>query len=264
MAHWGITTDLMFNRAAGEVRIEGRYTVIRTPAAPDYYFGNMLVLGDAPHGDGLPTLEADFARLIGTPPVIQHRTFLWPVNGEPAFDPQPFTGAGYAYAESTVLLASPRDLLEPDAINTSISIRPYRDLRDWDDWQVLFLAENAGMFPGETYLTFMLGQQAMYRDLIEAGRGDWWGAFIGEEQVANLGLFFEGRTGRFQSVITAASHRNQRICKTLVHHVAREGLKRADRLVMVADEHYHAARVYESLGFRRQERMASLCWYPSP
>jgi hypothetical protein len=30
---------------------------------------------------------------------------------------------------------------------------------------------------------------------------------------------------------------------------------------MLADEHYHAARVYESVGFRQVERLRGLRWF---
>jgi predicted GNAT family acetyltransferase len=124
------------------------------------------------------------------------------------------------------------------------------------------LADNAGKFPEPEFLNYLAGKQATYQRMIADNLGDWWGAFIEGKQVANLGLFFDGETARFQAVHTAPSHRNQGICRTLVHHVALAGFQRAVRLVMVADENYHAARVYESLGFRRSERMASLCWWP--
>jgi predicted GNAT family acetyltransferase len=57
-------------------------------------------------------------------------------------------------------------------------------------------------------------------------------------------------------VETHPEFRRRGICGTLVYESARHALGSlgAERLVMVADAHYHAARIYESLGFRPTER----------
>ena len=91
------------------------------------------------------------------------------------------------------------------------------------------------------------------------GRVFWTG-----RQAGHLGLFFEDGIGRFQLVMTDPAFRNRGVCRTLVHSVARHGLNFATRLVMIADENYHAAGIYERVGFRPRERMASLCWWPKP
>lgn len=282
--HWGITTDLMFNQVMGSVTQAGDYTVVRRPGAPDFYFGNVLVLNGPPGNHDRARLEHDFAALIGVPPRIKHRAFLWPVNKiettakneTPSLDA--FISAGYELHENTVLMAESADLRLPDHKNSSITIRAYNCKADWDDWRRLNVADNDGKFPELAYQHFLDGQQALYEHMIAEGRGDWWGAFYGDQQAANLGLFFTekddgkdtserdvpGLTGRFQAVLTAPAYRHQGICRTLVHAAAKKffARKHAARLVMVADEHYHAARIYESLGFRRRERMASLCWWP--
>ncbi|MFP3588373.1 hypothetical protein SCB29_32745 [Paraburkholderia sp. SIMBA_055] len=98
--------------------------------------------------------------------------------------------------------------------------------------------------------------------LIERGLGNWWGAFIENEQVGSLGLFFFDGIGRFQTVITGAQHRNRNVCKTLMTEVIGLGAGQSDRLVMVADETYHAGAIYEAIGFRQQGRLASLCQEP--
>lgn len=261
--HWGIQTELMFNRVQGEVTRHGQYTVVRTPATPDYYFGNLLVLEGAPRNQERLQLEADFADLVGAPPRIKHRTFLWPVHDDAAAPPDAFVDAGYEFNQSAVLIAQPQDLIAPARRPSEIALRRYRDAADWSDWQALKLADNAGHYPEPEFLRYLSGLQAMYRQMIGDHQGDWWGAFIGDTQVANLGMFFAGDTGRFQAVFTAPSYRNRGICRALVHHVAERSFGRAARLVMVADESHHAARLYETLGFQRRERMASLCWWPA-
>jgi predicted GNAT family acetyltransferase len=94
--------------------------------------------------------------------------------------------------------------------------------------------------------------------------GEWYGAFLGGRLVGDLGLFRDGPLARFQDVSTDEAFRRRGVCGTLVHEVARRALEsgRAETLVMVADENYHAARVYESVGFRPEERHVVACRYP--
>jgi predicted GNAT family acetyltransferase len=80
--------------------------------------------------------------------------------------------------------------------------------------------------------------------------------------VGCLGLFFLAGMGRFQSVVTAEQHRNRGICKTLLSEVISRTAGFAGPLVMVADEAYHAGKIYESLGFVQRGRVASLCQEP--
>ena len=42
-----------------------------------------------------------------------------------------------------------------------------------------------------------------------------------------------------------------------------QGLQRVKQLIIVADEHYHAQRIYRSLGFTPVARIGSLCRLPS-
>jgi predicted GNAT family acetyltransferase len=78
--------------------------------------------------------------------------------------------------------------------------------------------------------------------------------------VADLGLFVIDGVGRFQSVETLPEFRRRGICGTMVYQVANYGFERlgAKRLVMIADEFYHAAKIYESVGFRPTERQVGL------
>jgi hypothetical protein len=73
----GIATDRMLHAETGMVERRDGYITVRTPDSPDYFFGNLLMLRECPTTDDLQWLERDFARWIGTPPLIAHRTFAW-------------------------------------------------------------------------------------------------------------------------------------------------------------------------------------------
>ncbi len=77
--HPGFATDLLFNRYQGEVVRHDQFWAVRTPDAPDYYFGNYLLLPNPPSDRDKGWLEATFDQLIGQDPRVRHRTFQWPL-----------------------------------------------------------------------------------------------------------------------------------------------------------------------------------------
>ncbi|WP_028226913.1 GNAT family N-acetyltransferase [Paraburkholderia ferrariae] len=257
----GLATDLSLYRESAISEAQDNYIVVRTPDAPDYFFGNLLVLPRRPVADELERLEHDFGRLVGMPPAIAHRAFTWPEGAKGAVEVEAFVQQGYDLTVCRVLAAHPREI-HPVAINPEVKVRRFESQQDWDDWSRMQLADMPDPDDIRSRL-FMANREAVYRQLIGRGLGDWWGAFIGDEQVGSLGLFFLDGIGRFQWVITSERHRNQKVCKTLVTEAIRMTEGQSKRLVMVADEAYHAGAIYEAMGFRPQaQRVASLCQEP--
>jgi ribosomal protein S18 acetylase RimI-like enzyme len=118
----------------------------------------------------------------------------------------------------------------------------------------------------DEYRDFSGTRQAELRALFSAGRGAWYVALTPAGEVASsCGIVTTGDHGRFQAVETAQPHRRQGTCSRLVvdaaAHAAAEHSLRA--LVIAADTDYHALGLYESLGFRRRERVSSLCRRPT-
>jgi predicted GNAT family N-acyltransferase len=256
----GLATDLLLHTETGMVESRDDYVVVRTPDAPEYFFGNMLVLRRRPSGSDLERLEHAFSQLIGTPPLIEHHTFTWPENADSVVTLDAFIEQGYDATVCRVLAANPRDI-RPVATNSLVKVRQFVAQQDWDDWSRMQLADMAD--PTDiTSQRHMAHQQTSYKRLIERGLGNWWGAFINDEQVGSLGLFFLKGIGRFQSVITGPQHRNRNVCKTLMSEVIRRIVGRSDQLVIVADETYHAGVIYEAIGFKQQGRVASVCRGP--
>jgi hypothetical protein len=256
----GLETDLLLHSETGLVELRDDYIVVRTPDAPEYFFGNVLILPQRPMASDLKRLEHDFAQLIGSPPLIAHRTFAWSESADSVVTLDAFVEQGYDATVCRVLVAHPDDI-RPVTTNSLVKVRAFAVQQDWDDWSRMQLAD----MPNPTDITsrrYIAHQQTAYRSLIDRGLGNWWGAFIGDEQVGSLGLFFLDGLGRFQSVITGSQHRNKNICKTLVSGVIGRIAGRSNRLVIVADETYHAGNIYQAMGFQQQGRVASLCQEP--
>ena len=122
-----------------------------------------------------------------------------------------FVEQGYDATVCRVLAAHPDDI-RPVATNSLVKVRPFAMQQDWEDWSRMQLADMPN--PAEiTSQRYMAHQQIAYRRLIDRGLGNWWGAFIDDEQVGSWGLFFLDGIARFQSVITAPQHRNRNVCK---------------------------------------------------
>ncbi|MGY6040581.1 GNAT family N-acetyltransferase [Aeromonas sp. AE23HZ002T15] len=255
--HPGFATDLLFERYQGEVRDHGQFWTVRIPTAPDYYFGNYLLLPSPPSDRDKGWLEASFDLWIGQDPRVRHRTFQWPLAEGQNSRVAGFVAAGYQYMECVVLAL---DAIDWQA-DTQANFSPARAFTttDWDDWLDLEMAEREPTHPAEGYLAYLHSRRNLYQGMIADGLGQWWGIWQDEQLIASCGLFFTTRLGRFQLVRTHRDWRNRGLCRQLLSQVSRQGLTQAERLIIVADEHYHAQRIYRSLGFAPVARIGSLC-----
>jgi GNAT superfamily N-acetyltransferase len=257
----GYRTDLIFSRFGGRVIDRGDYLVVLTPDNPGYRWGNFLLFAEPPREGDFARWRRLFAEEVGSPPEITHVVFGWDgVDGELG-EVAPFREAGFRLEESVVLTAGQVRL--PPKVNDEIEIRPLR--KDWE-WREATLTQIACRDPEEDlagYTLFKERKMASYRHMAEAGLGGWFGAFWEGRLVADMGLFQDGDVARFQAVETHPDFRRRGICGTMVHWVARYGLTHmgAKTLVMIADPNYHAARIYESVGFRPSERQVGLEWW---
>ena len=230
----GIRTDLIFQRFGGVIVDRGSYLVLLTPSNPAYRWGNMLLFADQPGEGDLERWRQLLAWEVGAPPEINHMVFAWDtIHGETGYV-QPFLDTGFEIERNVVLSTSA--VHPPPRINGGIAISP---LESDAEWQAAFELELLCRDEGEDeagYRTFIERKMAQYREMIAAGMG------------------------RFQSVKTHPGYRRRGICGTMVHAIARRGLETmgAETLVMIADAEYHAAKIYQSVGFRPTERIVGV------
>jgi ribosomal protein S18 acetylase RimI-like enzyme len=243
-------TDLaMLEHSGSTVEDRGTHLVIRTPDNPTYWWGNFLLLQQAPADEAearewLTTFESEF-------PTARHRTFG--VDGQDGSrdDLTPFAGLGLTLDVSTVMTAT--SVHEPPRPNAGAT---YRMLETDADWQQQIEVTMAGEDEGYD-LPFVSAQARAQRRLVDAGYGAWWGAFEDGRLLASMGLFTASPgLARFQSVKTHPDARGRGLAGTLVHRVSRYGFEElgATTLVMVADPDYLAIRIYRSVGFADTER----------
>jgi len=257
----GYRTDLIFPGFDGQIIDRGDYLVILTPTNPTYYWGNFLIFPNSPAEGDLEKWKAIFTEEIGSKIQAEHFTLGWDTLTGEIGNVQPFLDEGFELQQSVVL--STREVNIPPKYNTDVEIRPLSE--DWE-WEGATHNQIVCREPDhdlESYTVYKTAQMLRYRKMAKAGLGSWFGAFLGKDLVADLGVFTTGNLGRFQQVGTHPDHRRRGFCSTLVYQAslyAFEELK-AQTLVMVADENYHAAKIYESVGFQPEEHMAGLMWW---
>jgi ribosomal protein S18 acetylase RimI-like enzyme len=257
----GYRTDLIFPRFDGQILDRGSYLVIRTPTNPTYYWGNFLLFADPPGQGDLDHWKAVFAREIGAPPQVGHFAFGWDtVDGETGMV-QPFLDEGFNLNQSVVLTA--RRVNCPPKYNQEVVIRPLTEDWEWLQAEYNQVACRQAGHSLEAFQGFKRDQMRRFRRMTHTGLGQWFGAFLENRLVADLGVFADRAVGRFQDVGTHPDYRRRGICGTLVHQASRYAFEKmqVETLVMVADENYFAARIYESVGFQPRERQVGLEWW---
>jgi ribosomal protein S18 acetylase RimI-like enzyme len=249
------------------------YLAVRSPTNPTHYWGNLLVFDDAPGpGDG-ERWEAVFAAEFADLPRVRHRTFAWDRTDDArgAMDSE-FRGRGYDIDLSVGMIASPDEIHPHPRANAEVVVKALDPEPGGDDerhWHQVLELQAAGRDPDsseteEAHRVFSRTRQAELRAMFRAGLGAWYVALDGDVVAGSMGIVVTGGRARYQAVDTAVSHRRRGICSRLLVDAARHAVATygATRLVIVADPDYHAAGVYESVGFRPIERVCGVCRPP--
>lgn len=255
----GYRTDLIFHRASGVVAEREGYRLIRTPENPGYHWGNFLLFGGAPRAGDLPRWLALSEHELGAPEALGHLVFGW--DSLELGEVEPFLALGMRLERGIVMVA---ERLAPPKPNREAELRALRSEADFE--AAIALQTLIGLQDGYEeagYREFRARKMAAYHRMIEAGRGQWFGAFVAGELAADLGLFWEGGLGRFQAVATHPGYRRRGLAGSLLAYAAAQGRAQAGplRLVIVADEAYFAKDLYRALGFVAAEPQWGLGWH---
>jgi len=257
-------TDLSILAFQGRIEDKGEYLVAETPDNPDYFWGNMLVMKNAPRAEDFKTWLDLFQKEFSHQPLIKHMTFGWDSPEALEGDCQPFIEQGFELEKSIILTVKNNELVQPKHPCPELEVRGLKSDEEWEQAIQNQIASRKGDLKEELYAPFKRKQMQKNRAMAEAGLGNWYGAFLNDKLVADCGLFIFDSVGRFQSVGTHPEFRSRGFCGNLIYQVSRQALadKKAEILVMAADPEYHAARIYESVGFKPTEKAIGLCRWP--
>ena len=242
------------------------YWVVRSPSHTDFWWGNLLLFDDVPGaGDGArweALFETEF-------PDTPHRTFSWDVvDGSLGAANEEFVARGYELEENVGLIAEPADLRTHARANADVDVRALDPHGDEALWAGVIALQVAGRDERITEDAWRQFTRRRLDDLLvhlRDGRGAWYVALsLDGDVVGSCGIVVTDGRARYQVVDTAEAWRRRGVASRLLvdaaaHAAATFG---AERFVIVADAHYHALALYESLGFAAVERTAGVLRRP--
>lgn len=256
----GWQTDLNILGFDSVIEDKKDYWKVLTPRFGNFYWGNFLLFKNA-------KVSFDPEKCISIylnefpQSDIQHISLAWDVyEGEPQFL-NAFEKKGFK-TERTNYLSS-KKVEKPSFYNYEIEVRPIA--LDSERKQVISLQTKTMVvddgYEGFDIPHFVEQRMIRYQKMVEANLGNWFGAFIGEELVGDLGLYFANRLGRFQAVEVKSEFRKRGIAQTLVYDAVQFSLKKHkwDQLVIAADHGKPVNRLYQSLGFTFVETQIGTC-----
>lgn len=248
----GYRTDLALLCYGGtEVEDRGDHLVVRSPHNPTHWWGNFLLLRDVPPpGQAASWLE----RFRTVFPEARHVALGFDRSDANVGEIGSFAELGLSCEAQSVMTA--RSVHEPRHKNGEADCRELVSSGDWEQSIELKMRCMDDFHEPVSFRRYATARVATNRELVETGRGQWFGAFLAGRLVSQMGLFSAGASlARFQSVETDPDFRRLGLAGTLVHHVSCYGLDEmaASTLVMVADPGYFAADLYKAVGFSATE-----------
>ncbi len=256
----GYRTDFIFNRLDGSVRDKGEYIVATTTSNPNYFWGNLLLYKQPPKQGDFSNWKSDFLAEF-TNPDIYHMTFAWDSPEGVEGDCSEFLANGFKLEKSIVLLTD--SVTKSKKYNSDVLIRTITTQEEFDRCVDIQVSCSGQYLSKQAWREFYLKSMEQYRKLIDSDHGKWFGAFIDDVLVGSLGIFTDHDIARFQIVSTHKDFQRRGVCSTLVYEAAKYAIEnmKVKTLVMVADEEYHAAKIYESVGFIPNQKQIGVCYW---
>lgn len=254
----GWLTDIAVLRLSGAlVQDRGDHLVVTDPGNPGYHWGNFVLVTD-------PQARNDAQRWVDlfqeTFPDAHHMGIGLP--DEP--DPEPW--AAFELTVGCDMVMSTTALPEQRGAPAGYSVEQLLSAQQWGAAARADLTEYArtgGDRDAGAYRDFTAARVRTRTALSVAGVAAFFGAFVGEECVSQLGIVLcgadsQGRAvARYQSVETAFDHRNRGLAGHLLGVAATWAADRGARRWVIATEPDNpAGRLYRSLGFVEDSR----CW----
>lgn len=233
--------------------------VVKTPSRPNYFWGNYLVMPEPP----APGALKNWISVYGSEFDYKKQGFMTFAVDAPSGEmgaAQEFREFGFRCYTNKVLTTS--SVNPPPKINKVAEVREITTDSEWDQLVEVHYSDE-WYLNADSQRPFLKDKLSDLRRMCEAGLGKRFGAFIDGRVAADLGIYTAKGIGRFNEVATHRDFRRQGLCGTLVYQSALAAFESMDvqTLVMEADEDYHAAAIYESVGFNPNQRLVGFEWF---
>ena len=255
-----LRSDLMLSAWQGKIVEKTDYLVISTPSNPTFHWGNYLLFSSPPEDISYEYWLTKFNEEFPLDQGCNHIAFAW--DASQTGNINKFLEGGFELHKQLSLLA--KKVILPAHANNDISVRPLNSDDDWESAIELQVKCREEIYEEKGYELFRRRQMLHFRNMTAQNKGSWFGAFLGNRLVADLGIFFEGKVGRFQFVSTHPDFRKQGIWSRLVFESALYAFQifKVTDLVIVAELDQPATRVYRSVGFEAEETTYGLSKWP--
>jgi ribosomal protein S18 acetylase RimI-like enzyme len=257
MNNLGFLTDFKLLGVNSEVKEYADYFLVKTPLNPTFIEGNCMVLKSPKLLEDKAKLESRFKTHFET--VINQHHVSFKLMSKPSDELlQVYLQDEYEYDKLAVMTyvgaKNIASVLEPK-IGT---IRTFNSNSDWEQWAKNEIEERPMIYTEASFKEYLFARVDVYKELAAKGFGDFYGVFENGELLASAGLYIFDEIGRFQQVRTMEKARRQGICKALIQFMHTQNASQMQEAVIVADEAYHALKLYEGLGFKSKQNQYDL------
>ncbi len=256
-----LLTDLIFNRFEGQVQETPHYTVVKTPAQPDFFWGNYVMMPAPPEPGDFDRWLAIAGREIGTREARGFMAVTWDgIDGETGHI-EPFLADGFELLRSEGLVV--RDLKCPPHFDEQLCWQLIERPEDWEATDAVHFDPQWPYGNPQQQRAFIAGQRQQAQAMVRVGLGLRFGIKVGTQLAAELGIYWQDGVGRFNNVSTHPDFRGKGLCQTLVYRAATYVMAHCgvQELVIEAMADSQAGRIYQEVGFEPYEKRCSLQWY---
>ena len=240
----GWETDLAILQLSGStVEVNKDHLVLRSPHNPEFHWGNFILVTDSNTVDDAKRWLATFDEAFPTAG--------WVAIGLPCKPSTPENWSALGLEIETLEVMNADSLPRMADLDSHYTSRRLQG----DDWALLLqreLAENlkSGEHDPVSFEQFMRKTIETEQQLCAIGKAAWFGAFLGEELVADLGIVVCENTARYQSVQTDERHRRKGLASHLLGKAAQWAFEHGCiSWVIVTESTNEAGRVYRKAGF---------------
>ncbi|BBH51874.1 GNAT family N-acetyltransferase [Fluviispira sanaruensis] len=252
----GLKTDLMFFDFSKNKIEKEDYFVLKTPHNPEFFWGNYLLFKKPPCQGDFEKWTESFQKEFAQIKDINHMTFSWEeIGNEVEIDK--FKDADFDFNETIVLMAN-KDNIHCKYLNPEIVCRRIVTDEDWDNILEFQLNTNERI-PEKKFKTYIIKKMKDFRTFSESGLGFWYAAYINNNIISDLGLYWNSEIARYRDIKTQKEYRKKGISQTLIAFAAHDS--KQNKFVIQTEEGGMAINMYKSIGFAFKEKIFGLCRY---
>lgn len=256
----GIESNFLMDTFLANTIEKDEYFVIQTPGRPNYFWGNYILMKKPPVKGDFEKWVNVFETEVGEKRERGFCAITFDLKSDETFDASDFFKNKFRIGIDKILIAD--KIIKPEKFNAKLTVREYELSKNLNSYIEVHFDNNWPYGDKAEQEEFLMEQAMSFSSLVSKDVAKRFGCYLNNKLVADLGIYWNDKIVRFNSISTHQSYRRLGACSTLVYSVSKKLFEQNPntRLVMQADENYHAALIYESIGFKPKEKVITLEW----